>query len=535
MIQITQLKLPVSHNERMLREKVAKTLGIRPEEIQACEIIRRSVDARKREGLQFVYTVRVQTAREQKILARSRHKNVMSIIPEAYHFPPPGSIPLQQRPVIMGCGPSCLFCAYILALHGYRPLVLEQGDTAAVRKQKVDQFWKTGILDEQSNVQFGEGGAGTFSDGKLNTGVKDKNNRNRQVLEIFVGAGAPREILFDARPHLGTDLLIRIVENLRSQILSMGGSFRFRTQVTDLKVREGKIASVIVNGGEEIPAEAVVLAVGHSARHTFRMLWEKNLSMEAKAFAVGVRIEHPQEMITRTQYGENVPRELRAASYKTAVSLPDGRGVYSFCMCPGGFVVNASSETGCLAVNGMSYHARDGRNANSAIVVTVRPEDYLPYSPSGSSDPLGGIDFQRYLERAAYRAAGGKIPVQRFEDFCLSRPGGPGSFAPCMKGDFAWSNVRAIFPEFLGDSLERGIRAMDRQIRGFSMPDALLSGVESRTSSPVRILRNQGLEGSISGIYPCGEGAGYAGGITSAAMDGLRVAEAIGKKFVNFR
>ena len=535
MIQITQLKLPVWHTRDMLLKRAAEILHIRREEIRDYEIVRRSVDARKRDGLQYVYTIRITTGRDEKILAKCKHKNVMLTYPEPYQFPAPGELPLSERPVIIGCGPAGLFCAYMLALHGYRPLILEQGDTAAVRKQKVEAFWKTGMLDEQSNVQFGEGGAGTFSDGKLNTGVKDRQGRNRRVLEIFVGAGAPEEILYEARPHLGTDLLITIVENLRAQIESMGGSFRFRSEVTDLTVRDGRIHSLTVNGSEELPAEAVVLSIGHSARKTFRMLWERGLSMEAKSFAVGVRIEHPQEMITRNQYGERVPEELRAASYKTAVQLDNGRGVYSFCMCPGGFVVNASSEHGFLAVNGMSYHARNSANANSAIVVTVHPEDYLPFCRGDFPEALSGVGFQRFLEKAAFRQAGGKIPVQRFADFCRSREGSPGSFVPCMKGAYAWSNVRGIFPEFLGNALEQGILSMERQIRGFSMPDALLSGVESRTSSPVRILRNELLESSIAGLYPCGEGAGYAGGITSAAMDGLRVAEAIGKKFVNFR
>ena len=535
MIQITQLKLPVSHSPEELEQKIAGVLGIPRQEIKNYEILRRSVDARRREGLQYVYTVRVQTALEKKILSRNRHKNIMSTNREAYHFPAPGGQPLRHRPVIIGCGPAGLFCAYMLAKHGYRPLVLEQGDTAAVRKEKVEAFWKTGVLDEQSNVQFGEGGAGTFSDGKLNTGVKDKSHRNQEVLRIFVEAGAPREILYDARPHLGTDLLIRILENLRKKITDMGGEFRFRACMTDLNLDNGVLRSLTVNGEEELPAEAAVLAIGHSARQTFRMLWEKGIPMEAKAFAVGVRMEHPQELITRRQYGEQAPPQLGAASYRTAAQLENGRGVYSFCMCPGGYVVNASSEKGFLAVNGMSYHGRDGANANSAIVVTVEPKDYLSFCAGDLPPALSGIGFQRFLEKAAFRQGAGRIPVQRFEDFCRNREGGPGAFAPCMKGAYAWTNVRGIFPEFLGSSLEQGIRAMERQIQGFSMGDALLSGVESRTSSPVRIPRGDTLETILSGIYPCGEGAGYAGGITSAAMDGIRVAEAIAKKFVNFR
>ena len=534
MIQITQLKLPIPHSREQLEEKIIKALGIRREDLEGYEIARRSVDARKREGLQYVYTVWARCRHEKHVLSKSRHKNIMSIQNEAYRFPPPGKQKPAHQPVIVGSGPAGLFCAYMLARHGYRPLVLEQGDTAQERKQKVETFWKTGVLDPSSNVQFGEGGAGTFSDGKLNTGVKDKYGRNREVLRIFTKAGAPREILYDARPHLGTDLLIRIVETLRRQIQDMGGEFRFRTKAADLRIRDGRVTGLVTEDGEEIPAETVVLAVGHSARDTFRMLYDRKLDMEPKAFAVGVRIEHPQEIITRSQYGNHVPPELKAASYRVAQTLENGRGVYSFCMCPGGWVVNASSEEGFLAVNGMSYHARDGANANSAIVVTVDPSDYLGYNREGLPQALSGIAFQRYLEKRAFQAVDGRVPVQRFEDFRQRRPGGAGSFSPCIRGAYSFENVREILPAFIGDSLEAGILAMDRQISGFSSGDALLSAVESRTSSPVRILRNTLLEANIRGVYPCGEGAGYAGGITSAAMDGIRVAEAIGKKFVNF-
>lgn len=535
MIQITQMKLPIPHSREQLEDKICRTLGIAQEDLEYYEIVRRSVDARKREGLHYVYTVWVKSRREKRIPSKGRHKNVMSISPERYHFPEHGELCLEHRPVIVGSGPAGLFCGYMLAKEGYRPLILEQGDSVQERRKQVETFWKTGRLDPSSNVQFGEGGAGTFSDGKLNTGVKDKCGRNREVLRIFVDAGAPPEILYDARPHLGTDLLIRIVENIRRRILSMGGEFRFRSKVTDLLIRGSKIRGVVINGQEELPAETVVLAIGHSARDTFRMLYRRKIPMAAKAFAAGVRVEHPQEMITRSQYGQNVPKELKAASYRLAQNLENGRGVYSFCMCPGGWVVNASSEPGFLAVNGMSYHARDGANANSAIVVTVDPRDYIPFSGQEVPEPLKGIAFQRYLERRAFEAAGGRVPVQRFEDFCLSRRGSLGAFAPCIKGEFSAENVRELLPAFIGDSLEAGIRAMDRQLAGFAMGDALLSAVESRTSSPVRILRNDLLEASAEGLYPCGEGAGYAGGITSAAMDGIRVAEAIGKKFVNFQ
>jgi uncharacterized FAD-dependent dehydrogenase len=533
MIQITQLKLPVEHTEKDLEERIAAALRIRPSELKSWRIIRRAVDARKKEELRYVYTIQAETTREKQILAKSRHNNVMSIDPVRYRFPEPGNAVLSHRPVIVGSGPAGLFCGYALALHGYRPLILERGDEASVRRERVEQFWKNGVLDPDSNVQFGEGGAGTFSDGKLNTGVKDKNGRNEEVLRIFTEAGAPEEILYDARPHLGTDLLVRIVENLRRRIEEAGGTVRFRTKAEDVLLKDGRVRGIRLDSGETIDTDVLVLAVGHSARDTFSMLWDRGLLMQPKSFAVGVRVEHLQRMITDCQYGPDAPAALGAASYRLACTLENGRGVYSFCMCPGGYVVNASSEPGHLAVNGMSYHARDSHNANSAIVVSVTPEDYAGCAGAGVPAALAGIAFQRELERKAWEFAEGLIPVQRFEDFCLDREGGPGALSPCMKGGFRYANVRRIFSEELAGSLEQGIREFDRKIPGFASPDVLLSGVESRTSSPVRICRDRNLESSTAGIYPCGEGAGYAGGITSAAMDGLRVAEAIAGKYMN--
>ncbi len=533
MIQITQLKMPVLHTREELEAQIAGFLRVRPEEIKGWKIARRSIDARKREDLKMVYTIYAEITAEKKILAKGKHKNIMSIHPERYHFPMPGDEKLLYPPVIVGSGPAGLFCGYMLARQGYRPVILEQGDPAAIRREKVEAFWKGGRLDPDSNIQFGEGGAGTFSDGKLNTGVKDKNGRNQEVLRIFVEAGAPEEILYDARPHLGTDLLLKIVEHMRNQILEMGGEVRFRAKAVRLVTEGDKVKGVRLQDGETIPAQAVVLAIGHSARDTFSMLYEQGLKMQPKSFAVGVRVEHPQQMITDSQYGPDAPEILGAASYRLAHTLKNGRGIYSFCMCPGGYVVNASSEQGLLAVNGMSYHARDSRNANSAIVVTVGPSDFSGCHAEGTPSVLDGLAFQRRLEREAFLCGGGAIPVQRFEDFCRNRPGGPGSYEPCMKGRYEYANVRSIFPEFLAVSLEQGITALNRKLPGFSLPDTLLSGVESRTSSPVRICRDDLLESNVRGIYPCGEGAGYAGGITSAAMDGLRVAEAIGKKYMN--
>ncbi len=528
MIRIQQLKLPVLHTKEELEEKILRTLRIRREELKDWNIVRRSIDARKKDALCYVYQIDVETAREKKILARSRHNEIMSTKPSVYHFPQPGSRPLRHRPVVIGSGPAGLFCAYYLAKSGYCPILLERGDEANLRKEKVERFWKTGILDTESNVQFGEGGAGTFSDGKLNTTVKDPNGRNHEVLRIFCQAGAPEEILYDQKPHLGTDQLITIVQNMRRQIEEWGGTVRFRAQATDLEIRNGRLAAVTVNGSEVLETEIAVLAVGHSARDTFFLLEKKGILLEPKSFAVGVRIEHPQAMIDENQYGKNAPKALGAAPYKLTHPCANGRGVYSFCMCPGGYVVNASSEEGMTAVNGMSYSDRAGHNANSAMIVTVGPADFAACHQEGVPAVLDGVAFQRRLERAAFLAAGGKIPVQLFGDFCQGRVSGQlGGVEPSICGGWSFGNLRQVLPEPVSASLMEGIQAFEGKIRGFSRPDAVLSGVESRTSSPLRIVRGETFESSVGGLYPCGEGAGYAGGITSAAMDGLKIAEAI--------
>ena len=453
----------------------------------------------------------------------------MSINKKDYQFPLPGTEKLEHVPVIVGSGPAGLFCAWYLARAGYRPLVLERGQEAQKRKETVDRFWKDGVLDPDSNVQFGEGGAGTFSDGKLNTLVKDPNGRNHEVLKRFVEAGAPEEIVYQQKPHLGTDVLIGIVETMRHQIEEMGGSFRFETKVTDLCIENGHLTAVEVNNEEKIPADACVLALGHSARDTFDMLHRRGVYMEPKSFAVGLRMEHPQKMINYDLYGEEETEFLGAASYKVTHTCENGRGVYSFCMCPGGYVVNASSEQGMLAVNGMSYQARDSKNANSALIVTVTPEDFP------EEGPLGGIAFQRNLEKRAWEIGKGKIPVQLFGDYKLHQKSSAfGEIEPQMKGAYVLADVRSILPKEIGDSIEEGVLAFGRKLKGFDRNDAILSGVESRTSSPVRIVRNREGYSNIEGIYPCGEGAGYAGGITSAAMDGIKTAEFICEKFRNF-
>lgn len=526
MIRITQLKLPISHTEAQLTAKIAKVLRLKHTSF-SWEIQRRSLDARRKDDKKFVYTIDVSVSQEEKILKKVGNNNIMSIKKEPYVFPTTGEEKLPHSPVIVGSGPAGLFCAWYLARAGFCPIVLERGEEAKKRQKTVDAFWKDGLLDPDSNVQFGEGGAGTFSDGKLNTLVKDTFGRNKEVLLRLTEAGAPKEILYENKPHLGTDMLIHIVQTLRKQIEDMGGSFRFRAKVTDILMEEGRVKGVVINEHEVLPAEVCVLAIGHSARDTFAMLHKKGVPMEPKSFAVGLRMEHPQSLINQALYGEDENPLLGAASYKVTHTCQNGRGVYSFCMCPGGYVVNASSEKEHLAVNGMSYQARDGQNANSAIIVTVTPKDFP------GEGPLQGVEFQRNLERAAWNAGKGSVPVQLFEDFCCSRPSKSlGEITPQIKGSYRLTNVREILPKEIGDSIEEGIKAFDKKLPGFARGDALLSGVESRTSSPIRIVRDKELVSTIGGLYPCGEGAGYAGGITSAAMDGIKTAEKISGRYV---
>lgn len=539
MIQISQLKLQIPHTEEQLKKKIQKVLGIRKTEFLSFRVLKRSLDARKKPTLFYVYTVEVEVARENVLKNKIKKPNVIfREVAPIYKVIPNGSDKLKNRPVIIGSGPAGLFCAYSLAKMGYRPLLLERGEAVDIRMKDVEAFWKDGVLKANSNVQFGEGGAGTFSDGKLNTLVHDKEGRGREVLQVFVDHGAPKEILYDNKPHIGTDILVKVVRNMRTSIEKLGGEVKFHTQVTALNYddRDGEkslisleIQDTYTKEKSLLPVEMAVLAIGHSARDTFFMLKEKDIPMEAKSFAVGIRVEHPQKIINESQYGVKESEHLPAAAYKLTANLENGRGVYTFCMCPGGYVVNASSEAGRIAVNGMSYSGRDGENANSAVIVTVTPEDY------GTEDVLAGVVFQRKLEEAAYEAGKGKVPVQLFEDFCRNLPSTKaGSVKPQMKGSYTWTNIRQIFPEEIADSLEKGIQIFDRKLKGYVAADTVLSAVESRTSSPVRILRDHSLQSKVRGLYPCGEGAGYAGGITSAAMDGLKVAEAVSQKYTPF-
>ena len=531
MIRINQLKLPITHTREDLVRKAAKALKLKPEQIERVKIVKQSVDARKKPEIFYSYVIDVQAAREQGVVNKAKNPNVALHREEPYRFVRSGEASLKNPPVIVGCGPAGLFCGLMLSRAGYCPVILERGEEVDRRRERVAEFWKTGALSPDSNVQFGEGGAGTFSDGKLNTLVKDPMKRNQKVLEMLAEFGADPAILYQNKPHIGTDVLSGVVKNMRNEIIRLGGEVRFSSQVTDLEIRDGRTAAVVINGRERLETEVLVLAVGHSARDTFETLLGRGVPMRQKAFAVGLRIQHPQNMIDLSQYGDERHRELLgAASYKLTKQTASGRGVYSFCMCPGGYVVDASSEAGRLAVNGMSNHARDGKNANSALIVTVSPEDF----PDDS--PLAGVAYQRNLEKLAYELGGGKIPIQLYGDFKARRiSSGFGDVAPEFCGRYEFADLNRMLPEYLSEALVEGVDGFESVIHGFSRYDAILAGVESRTSSPVRIDRDSRFESEIRGLFPCGEGAGYAGGITSAAMDGIKVAEAVAGRYRPFR
>ncbi len=520
--RISEIRMELAGTEEDLRKQAAKRLHVAPRAIRSLKLARKSVDARKKDDVHFICTVETDCP-----AARMPHDRRVTRA-KPYRYELPVCRPLEQRPVVVGFGPAGMFAALILAQAGQRPIVLERGSRVEERKMQVSRFWRDGVLNPECNVQFGEGGAGTFSDGKLNTGTKDP--RIRKVLEEFAAAGAPREILFEAKPHIGTDRLPQTVRGIREQILSLGGEIRFDTKLTALLQKDGRVSGVEFRKREEAPERLetahVVLAVGHSARDTFQSLLNVGVPMEPKAFAVGARIEHPQSLIDAAQYGSFAGHPaLGAADYKLAVHLEDGRGVYTFCMCPGGQVVAAASEPGRLATNGMSRFARDGQNANAALLVGVGPKDF------GGDGPLAGVAFQRRLEEAAFRLGGGgyRAPVQRVEDF-LKRHASDhlGDVKPTYRPGITPCSLDGCLPGFVADSMRAGIRRMDARLHGFAFPDAVLTAVESRSSSPVRILRGEdGQSPALFGLYPCGEGAGYAGGIVSAAVDGIKCAERI--------
>ncbi len=547
MIRIQQLKLRPGHSREDLLKKAVAQLNqlvggkkggnVALQDVKTMDIVKQSIDARKKPEIFLIYTVDLKLEQAEKIENRllQRQKSgkadlgVQVVKKKRYHFPVEDwseSMEEHERPVIVGTGPAGLFCGYFLAKHGYRPILLERGECVEERTKTVQKFWENGTLNTESNVQFGEGGAGTFSDGKLNTLVKDKDGRNGEVLRIFTKHGAPEEIRYESKPHIGTDVLTKVVRSMREQILEWGGDIRFQAKFEKLEQADGRLKSIQVSG-EQMPCERVVLACGHSARDTFEMLHRQEISMEAKSFAVGLRVEHPQTMINQAQYGMEQPEQLPPAPYKVTAKTGSGRGVYSFCMCPGGYVVNASSEVGRLAVNGMSYANRGSKHANSAIIVQVTPKDFP------DDTVLGGIAFQRHLEEKAFALGQGKVPVECLDDFKAGRLTHTlEEISHCTRGQVAYADVRSILPEELNRAFLEGMEHFGKVLPGFDADETVLSGVESRTSSPLRILRDENLQSvSLQGLFPCGEGAGYAGGITSAAMDGIRVAEAVAKTY----
>lgn len=527
MIRVRQVRISVlKDSNQALKEKIAKKVGVSFQDILAFTIHKKSIDARDKNNIVYSYEVDVSFKNEEKILKKNTNKDVFLTPKEEYKVPDHGKKKYNGPIIIVGSGPAGLFAAYLLAEKGYKPIVMERGQRMEERILTVESFWKTNQLNPESNVQFGEGGAGTFSDGKLNTLVSDSEFRGKKVLETFVKFGAPKEILYEQKPHIGTDVLRSVVVNMRNAIIKMGGSFLYETCLTNVYIENNKLSKIEVNHKEIMDCENLILAIGHSARDTFSMLYDAGVTIEAKPFAIGVRVEHLQEEMNKSQYGKFY-RNLPPASYKLTYKASNGRGVYSFCMCPGGYVVNASSEKNRLAINGMSYANRNSKNANSAIVVTVTPKDFGTF-------PLDGLEFQRNLEAQAYKLGKGSIPIQLYKDYQENKISTSFlSIKPEMKGSFRFANLNDLFPSYINDSIKEAIFFFEHKIKNFACADMLLSGIESRTSSPVKIIRDEHFTSNVVGIYPCGEGAGYAGGITTSAMDGLKVAEEIIKTYAN--
>jgi hypothetical protein len=536
MLRITELRLPLDHPEEALRAAVVARLGIAPDDLLSFTVFRRAWDARKRSAIRLVYTIDAEVRDEARVRARLTDDRHVNPTPDTtYKFVARAPERMEKRPVVIGTGPCGFMCALVLAQMGFRPIILERGKSVRERTKDTWGLWRRGVLNPESNAQFGEGGAGTFSDGKLHSGISDPRHHGRKVLAEFVKAGAPEEILYVAKPHIGTFRLVTIVENVRAEIESLGGEYRFGAKVVDLDLadegsRRRRVRGLVLGDGSRIEADRVVLAVGHSARDTFEMLHGRGVTILPKPFSIGVRIEHPQSLIDRCMFGPSAGHPiLGAADYHLVHHASNGRSVYSFCMCPGGTVVAATSEPGCVVTNGMSQYSRAERNANAGIVVGITPDaDY----PGG---PLAGIAFQRTWETKAFAAGGGTYaaPVQRVGDFLAAQPSTAlGEVIPSYKPGVVPGDLAQCLPEFAVAAIREALRVFDKRIPGFSMGDAIMTGVETRTSSPVRIPRGEDLQStSTRGLYPAGEGAGYAGGILSAGVDGIRVAEALALSF----
>lgn len=527
-IRVNNIILDIDEDIKLLRKKAAKGLKVNDKDIKSFRIVKESIDARKRNNIKFNYSVEIECENEFKVVERANNKDIKiekESITEEFIF---GNKVMKERPIVIGMGPAGMFAALKLAENGYKPIVIERGEKVEDRTNAVEKFWQTGQLNLNSNVQFGEGGAGTFSDGKLTTRIKD--NRCNFVLNEFVKAGAPEEILYMGKPHIGTDILKDVVKNIREKIKQLGGEVKFNSKLEDIKIKENKLVGIVVNG-EEIPCKTLVLALGHSARDTYEMLFERGIFMTTKPFAIGVRIEHSQRFIDENQYGKYADHpKLRAADYRLSyTSNITNRAVYSFCMCPGGEVVAAASEEGRLVTNGMSYHSRNKDNSNSAIVVTVGENDF-----SGNM-PLKGMEFQRQYESLAYNLGGGgySAPIQLVGDFLKDKVSTRlGNIKPTYRPGYRFEDLRKCLPKGVIDTLKEGLIQFDNKIPGFASEDVIMTGIETRTSAPVKIERNEKLQSiSLEGLYPSGEGAGFAGGIMSAAVDGLKSAESIMKEY----
>jgi uncharacterized FAD-dependent dehydrogenase len=533
MLRLNDVQLPLDHPAADLPAAILARLSLPAEDLIGFTVFRRGYDARRRSAINLVYTLDVEVKNEEAVLARLKGTPHVGIAPDTrYRFVTDAPAGLQSRPVIIGFGPCGIFAALLLAQMGFRPIILERGKVVRERTKDTWGLWRRRELDPESNVQFGEGGAGTFSDGKLHSGIKDPKHYGRKVLTEFVKHHAPEEILYVSKPHIGTFRLVKMVEAMRATIETLGGEFRFQARVTDIEIDQGQVRAVVLENGERIAADHVVLAVGHSARDTFQMLYERGVYIEAKPFSVGFRIEHPQSLIDRARFGKFAGHPLLgAADYKLVHHAKNGRSVYSFCMCPGGTVVAATSEPGRVVTNGMSQYSRNERNANSGFVVGIEPADF-----GGDRHPLAGIDFQRELESRAFEMGGGNYdaPGQLIGDFLAGRPSKAiGSVLPSYKPGVRLTDLAPALPTYAIEAMREAIPAFDRQIHGYAMHDAVLTGVETRTSSPVRIKRQDNFQSvNVKGLFPAGEGAGYAGGILSAGVDGIKVAEAVALSMV---
>jgi uncharacterized FAD-dependent dehydrogenase len=529
MLRLTELKLPLDHPEDALRAAILQRLGIRDDDLLGLSIFKRAYDARKKHALLLVYTVDVEVRHEAALLKRFRNDPHVKPSPDMdYQFVGHAPDNLDERPVVVGFGPCGIFAALVLAQMGFKPIVLERGKAVRERTQDTWGLWRRKQLNPESNVQFGEGGAGTFSDGKLYSQIKDPLYLGRKVLTEFVKAGAPEEILYVSKPHIGTFRLVGMVEAIRHEIEQLGGEVRFQQRVADVQVEDGRIAGVVLASGETLTSHHVVFALGHSARDTFEMLHARGVHMDAKPFSIGFRIEHPQSLIDKARLGPNAGNPLLgAADYKLVHHARNGRAVYSFCMCPGGTVVAATSEPGRVVTNGMSQYSRNERNANAGIVVGITPADFP------GDDPLAGIRLQRELESRAFVLGGGdyQAPGQLVGDFLAGKPSKElGSVEPSYKPGVHLTDLATALPPYAIEAIREALPAFDQQIKGFAMQDAVLTGVETRTSSPVRITRGDDFQSlNVKGLYPAGEGAGYAGGILSAGVDGIKVAEAVAR------